>query len=320
MRRWQRRARCGAGLLPGLAASCRLDVCSARDTFWAFCRAAGTLIERAGGSTQPRHLLPTPKHEAGPPRTSSVRDMEAGSAVRQLAGLRLPAVAEAGAPPMVDVAALDGGHLPEFYLPYASIEQLADCFAVVEGARLPLHSQVLGAQSAVLRELFLGQREGGLQASRAFCLCLHQQRLLVQLRPLCHCIKSRSCTAPQEPADLSAAFLGASLSATACFLCLVYRPHDAISRPNLAALAGKRLLGEAAVLAHKLDAGGLLSAIARYLEGRPAAHCYPPCTPTSSCRGGAACRSCKGRQCAQAGGCHPAGPALPAGAAGAAMP
>ena len=104
--------------------------------------------------------------------------MGAGSTVRLPTGLQLPAAVETGAPPTLDLAALDEGHLPVFYLLHASMEQMTDCFAMVEGTRLPLHSQILGAQSAVLRELFLGQREGGCQASRALCLCLHQQHLL----------------------------------------------------------------------------------------------------------------------------------------------
>lgn len=48
-----------------------------------------------------------------------------------------------------------------FYMGNPDLAALADCFAVVGGVRLPLHSQVLSQQSGVLRELFLAQSEGG---------------------------------------------------------------------------------------------------------------------------------------------------------------
>lgn len=51
-----------------------------------------------------------------------------------------------------------------FYLPYPFLEALADCHALVGGVRLPLHSQILAAQSSVMRDLFLTQREGGVAA------------------------------------------------------------------------------------------------------------------------------------------------------------
>ena len=87
-----------------------------------------------------------------------------------MAGLRLPrqsaaleAAAGSGAGRQLILGALrvDEASPQGFYLPDAGLEELADCFAVVDGTRLPLHSQVLGAQSAVLRDLFRSRREAG---------------------------------------------------------------------------------------------------------------------------------------------------------------
>lgn len=85
-----------------------------------------------------------------------------------------------------------------------SYEALSDCFAVVEGACLPLHRQMLAARAAVLRELFVSQGEavgggGGGGASPG----------------------------PQEPVELSSAFAGCSLLEVAVFLRLVYAPDQA---------------------------------------------------------------------------------------------
>ena len=59
----------------------------------------------------------------------------------------------------MDVAALDPALPHAFYLSDPSLEALSDCFAVIGGTRLPLHSHILAQHSAVLRELFLAQRE-----------------------------------------------------------------------------------------------------------------------------------------------------------------
>jgi len=57
------------------------------------------------------------------------------------------------------------------YLADPSLEALADCFATVGGVRLPLHSQLLAMHSAVLRELFLAQAEGGVQVGGCWRRC-----------------------------------------------------------------------------------------------------------------------------------------------------
>lgn len=72
------------------------------------------------------------------------------------------------AEPPVDRSMFNPAAPAHFYLPDASCEALADSFAIVEGARLPLHSAVLAMQSKVLRDLFLQLREpqGGAAASQ----------------------------------------------------------------------------------------------------------------------------------------------------------
>ena len=89
-----------------------------------------------------------------------------GGLALALARMRLPrysaavAAARKAGLPVLDLFTLDEASPQGFYLPDAGLEELADCFAVVDGTRLPLHSQVLGAQSAVLRDLFRSRREG----------------------------------------------------------------------------------------------------------------------------------------------------------------
>jgi hypothetical protein len=70
----------------------------------------------------------------------------------------------AAAGPELNLAALEEASPREFYLADASLEELADCFAVVAGHHLPLHSKVLGVQVEVLRDLFRSQKEGGVAA------------------------------------------------------------------------------------------------------------------------------------------------------------
>ncbi|PSC73044.1 NADPH:quinone reductase isoform A [Micractinium conductrix] len=113
------------------------------------------------------------------------------------------------------------------------INKLDDCFAVVGGVRLPMHSHILAHQSGVLRELFLAQREGG---------------------------------AAGEPHDLSAAFDCGTAEAAASLLRLLYRPQDA-GPASFAALLGAGRLPAVAALAHKLDVPALLAPLEEHLEG-----------------------------------------------------
>lgn len=50
-----------------------------------------------------------------------------------------------------------------------ALEQLSDCFAVVSGVRLPMHSHVLATSAAVLKDLFLSQRGEGGAAAEVRC-------------------------------------------------------------------------------------------------------------------------------------------------------
>lgn len=75
-------------------------------------------------------------------------------------------VGEAPETSLIDVYQLDVDDPASFYLPGSSAEtsgssyeELADAFAVVDGARLPLHSQLLAARSAVLRASLLERAE-----------------------------------------------------------------------------------------------------------------------------------------------------------------
>lgn len=94
-----------------------------------------------------------------------------------------PTLAEAPleyGPSLVDLGALSPADAPRFYLPDASFELLSDCYAIVEGMRLPLHAQVLAARAAVLRQLFVAQSEGGAGAGThavSFASCAWGARL-----------------------------------------------------------------------------------------------------------------------------------------------
>lgn len=64
---------------------------------------------------------------------------------------------------------------PEMYLPHPALADLSDCSVTVDGILLPLHSQILSAQAALLHGLFASRMEGmsagevrGWQ--RAYCL------------------------------------------------------------------------------------------------------------------------------------------------------
>ena len=65
---------------------------------------------------------------------------------------------------VLDLSILDAGSPQTFYLADSGLEDLADCFAVVGGVRLPLHSQVLAGRSAVLRDLFRSRKDGDIAA------------------------------------------------------------------------------------------------------------------------------------------------------------
>ena len=122
-----------------------------------------------------------------------------GALALALSGLRLPSqraqlAGPAGGQAVLDLSTLEEGIPQAFYLPDADLEELSDCFAVVGGGTwLPLHSQVLGAQSVVLRDLFRSQKEGGASAEvgawgvqvvpapGAQCLWLCMGRLYVAL-------------------------------------------------------------------------------------------------------------------------------------------
>mgnify|MGYP001810329556 CR=1 FL=1 len=67
----------------------------------------------------------------------------------------------------MDLSSLDPAQPAAFYLSDISMEALADSYAVIEGARLPLHGPILAQQSAVLCNLFLAQSEGGGSGAQA---------------------------------------------------------------------------------------------------------------------------------------------------------
>jgi hypothetical protein len=60
---------------------------------------------------------------------------------------------------VIDMDSLDESLPEDFYIHDSSLKQMADCFAVVAGIHLPLHSQLLGAQSTVLLDLFVVQKQ-----------------------------------------------------------------------------------------------------------------------------------------------------------------
>jgi hypothetical protein len=141
--------------------------------------------------------------------------------------------------PLLNLDDLDRRHPQRFYLPDSSFEQLADCYALVGGVRLPLHAQVLAARAAVLRQMFVAQAEDG--------------------QPSC---------SYQEPVALTAAFAGCGLREVAAFLRFVYSPdHATPASLRHVHKYADGLLDAVAGLAHRLDAGGLLSKIETYLQG-----------------------------------------------------
>ena len=152
-------------------------------------------------------------------------------------------------PPAMDLSALDPAQPQVFYLSDRSLEALSDCYAVVGGTRLPLHSQVLSLHSPVLRDLFVERiaaifNKDGAQLDAASHLAL-----------------------PELP-DLSAAFQSSSVEEAACLLRLLYRPHaqDASAASFAALLAAGRLPAVAA-LAAQLGAEPVVSGLEQHLEG-----------------------------------------------------
>ncbi len=76
-----------------------------------------------------------------------------------------------------NLATFDATHPEKFFLPDSALAALADCFAVVEGVRLPLHSQV----STLMHTPLLPQR--------ASCFCVRSamfMRLHLSFTPLWH--------------------------------------------------------------------------------------------------------------------------------------
>lgn len=211
-----------------------------------------------------------------PPQEREHRAAHGSNTLELLAGLTLPALmptspAATTNPPCINLAFLDAAQPHSFYLTAPGMEALADCFAIVEGARLLLHSQLLSVQCSVVRELFLAQKESGGNLSQVG----DGSKFAGMPSP-----NESLCCLLQEP-DLSVAFQGASLRATVCFLRLMYSPDDA-HPTNLALLADSGVLATVAGLAHKLDAAQLLDKVAAYLGGECARPCC--CSMAVSCR------------------------------------
>lgn len=160
-------------------------------------------------------------------------------------GAAAASAAAATAACLVDWDSLDPSSPERFYLTDASLEQLSDCYAVLEGARLPLHAQLLSAQAGVLRQLFIAAAE----------------------------VQGGGCGSTRAPLDITAAF-GCGLREAACFLRLIYSPDHATPAslralhecPDAAA-AAPCLLAAVAGLAHRLDAAALLHKLEAYLQG-----------------------------------------------------
>ncbi len=204
---------------------------------------------------------------------------------------------------LIDLSSLDESAPERFYLPDDCCAQLADCYAVVEGARLPLHGAVLALQSAVLRQLlvqFRGPCADGAAASQArqgvgcciwdgaswggqpgrqrtsaalafsHAMAWHGRPYATQpvFVPTGLPLLPPPAPLPQEPLALSSTFAGCSLKETACFLRLVYRPDHA-TPASLAALhkACGGLLPALVHLAHRLDAAALLAKLEACLQG-----------------------------------------------------
>lgn len=70
-------------------------------------------------------------------------------------------------PSLVNLASLDCRHPQRFYLPgnAAAMELLSDCFALVDGVRLPLHGQLLAAQARPPRPAPTTGRSSALHAA-----------------------------------------------------------------------------------------------------------------------------------------------------------
>jgi hypothetical protein len=185
----------------------------------------------------------------------------------------------------VDLATLDCACPQLFYLPDPALEKLADCFACVEGVRLPLHQQVLAAQAAVLRQLFLAQAEGGFGGADApggsqvrveggwggAWQARHAQITggACHICPAHRFPPTRLPPALQAPVELSSAFAGCSVAPVAAFLRFLYSPdHATLASLRAVHAAGDgALLAAVARLAHRLDAAGLLRKIEAYLQG-----------------------------------------------------
>ena len=208
---------------------------------------------RRGGACraaqQPTHALYCRTTRLARPPTphlhTLVEDGVAGVAGRVGVGGHLcrrwpPAPAELG-PSLLDLGALDPAAPARFYLPDPSFEALSDCYAVVQGVRLPLHGQLLAARAAVLRQLFVAQTEEGAGAGpvgshEVGSGCGETPRRGSQVvggppaaprLPIAASDTSTPGHPPQAPAELSSAFAGCGLTEVATFLRLTYSPDQA---------------------------------------------------------------------------------------------
>lgn len=86
-------------------------------------------------------------------------------------------------PSLVDLDSLSRAHPQRFYLPDASFEALSDCYARVEGVRLPLHGQVRPARRPNATAGLLGTPSVCLVGPSARMHCLHSTPLLLACSP-----------------------------------------------------------------------------------------------------------------------------------------
>lgn len=129
---------------------------------------------------------------------------------------------------------------PAFYLPEPSLADLADAAIVIGGVELPVHSQLLSLQSAVLRELFRGERERGSQ---------------------------------REPVVLREPFSAYAAAEVAWFLRLAYSLDEAQAERDLQGMGS--CLPAVLRLAHALDAPRLLRRAERHIADRCSSDSVP---------------------------------------------
>ncbi|KAL4433683.1 hypothetical protein ABPG75_000124 [Micractinium tetrahymenae] len=130
--------------------------------------------------------------------------------------------------------AADTRPTPELFLPNPSLIDMSDCFATVHGTPLPLHSQILSAQSGVLHGLFASLGEG--------------------------------LPAGEASPGISAAFEGGTPGEVLCLLRLLYNPGEAHPY-TFTAMSSAGVLPGIARLAHLLDAASLLRSLESFVQG-----------------------------------------------------